>query len=112
MLSVLREIINREMSVRKTEALVKDLELGRKEVTRTGEIRARASKSTQRVEPAQPDKSVQAIEDSLRHVFGTQVRVRMKGDDAGSIEVEFFSLDELERLLDIMMSAPTQGGAR
>lgn len=113
MLSVLREIVNREMSVRKTEALVKDLELGRKEVTRTGEIRARSSKATQRAEPAQPDKSLQAIEDSLRHVFATQVRVRMKNDDAGAIEIEFFSLEELERLLDMIMSAPTQqGGSR
>ncbi len=111
-LSVLREIINRELSVRKTEALVKDLELGRKDVARNGEIRAKASKASATAVPAQSDTSLQAIENSLRHVFGTQVKVRMKGDDSGSIDVEFYSLEELERLLDIMMSIPTSSEQR
>ncbi|MBU3698479.1 MAG: ParB/RepB/Spo0J family partition protein [Candidatus Kapabacteria bacterium] len=112
MLAVLREIVNRELSVRKTEALVKDLELGRKEINRSGQIQSRQSKSSQPAAPKETDKSIQAIEDSLRHVFATQVRVKVKADDTGAIEVEFFSLEELERLLDIMMSTPVQGGSR
>ncbi|MEY3386018.1 MAG: hypothetical protein RIR53_829 [Bacteroidota bacterium] len=112
MLTVLREIINRELSVRKTEALVKDLELGRKDITRSGQIQTRQSKSPSPSAPKETNKSIQAIEDSLRHVFATQVRVKMKSDETGAIEVDFFSLEELERLLDMMMSTPSQGVSR
>ena len=108
-LTVLREVINRELSVRKTEALVKDIELGRKDITRAGGIKVKTSKSSP-VPPNGPaNKSLQTIEDSLRQLFATQVRVRLKGDESGSIDIEFFSLEELERLLDILLASPVQG---
>ncbi len=108
-LTVLREVINRELSVRKTEALVKDIELGRKDVTRAGAIKVKSTKASTVSANGPVDKSLQTIEDSLRQAFATQVRVRLKGDESGSIDIEFFSLEELERLLDILMAAPVQG---
>lgn len=113
-LVVLREIIKRELSVRKTEALVKDLELGRKELVKGGEIKstAPASAVSRTTEKGGPSNSVADIENSLRHLFGTQVRVRMKADDSGSVEIEFYSLEELERLLDMMLSMNDQGTNR
>ncbi len=42
-----------------------------------------------------------AIEDELRRRFGTKVRVKDKGGK-GSIELEFYSSDERERLLDLL----------
>ncbi|MCX6140419.1 MAG: ParB/RepB/Spo0J family partition protein [Candidatus Kapabacteria bacterium] len=110
-LVVLREIIKRELSVRKTEALVKDLELGRKELVKGGEIKSTsigASRSSPR-----PDSStsVSDIENSLRHLFATQVRVRMKNDESGSVDIEFYSLEELERLLEMMLSMNGQGNS-
>jgi len=108
-LTVFREVINRELSVRKTEALVKDIELGRKDITRAGGIKVKTSKPST-VPPNGPaNKSLQTIEDSLRQAFATQVRVRLKGDESGSIDIEFFSLEELERLLDILLASPVQG---
>jgi len=108
-LTVLREVVNRELSVRKTEALVKDIELGRKDITRAGGIKVKTSKPST-VPPNGPaNKSLQTIEDSLRQLFATQVRVRLKGDESGSIDIEFFSLEELERLLDILLASPVQG---
>lgn len=111
-LTVLREIINRELSVRKTEALVKDLELGRKDVTRAGGIKTKAGKSSASASTRPADKSLQTIEDSLRQVFATQVRVKMKANESGSIDIDFYSLEELERLLDMLMQAPASGGSR
>ncbi|MFN5876231.1 MAG: hypothetical protein ACK45E_08135, partial [Ignavibacteria bacterium] len=49
------------------------------------------------------------IEDSLRHLFGTQVKVKMKSNETGRIDIEFYSMEELERLLDLMMSLHPQG---
>lgn len=116
-LAVLREVIKKDLSVRKTEALVKDIELERKRVAKNGDI-----------VPVQPDKvekssgggvgtsgmltsTISDIENSLRHVLGTQVRLKMKSDEQGALEVEFYSLEELERLLDLLASVETRGDA-
>lgn len=113
-LVVLREIIKRELSVRKTEALVKDLELGRKELIKGGEIKSTATPNSgvRSIDKNGPSNSVSEIENSLRHLFATQVRVRMKADDSGSVEIEFYSLEELERLLELMLSMNDQGNSR
>ncbi|MBM4178573.1 MAG: ParB/RepB/Spo0J family partition protein [Ignavibacteria bacterium] len=113
-LAVLREVIKKELSVRKTEALVKDMELGHREVARNGEIIAvHASVSSgqgARVPKAKATSSTLTdIEDSLRHIFGTQVKVKMKNSDSGSFEIEFYSLEDLERLLEMMMSVHPSG---
>ncbi len=104
--AVLREIRSRDLSVRKTEALVKDIELGRKEVTASGDIRSvldvSESKSTIPKVSADLSVTLSEIENTLRHLFATQVRVRMKSDVAGAIEVDFYTLDDLERLLELL----------
>lgn len=117
-LVVLREIITRDMSVRKTEALVKDLELGRKEIARNGEI---VSVTQESVVPTgsssksggktstKIDATLVEIENSLRHIFGTQVRLKMRTEEQGAIEVEFYSLEELERLLELMANMEKAG---
>lgn len=107
-LVVLREVIKKELSVRKTEALVKDLELGRKYIERNGEIHTVATGATgprsgPPVTPNRPS-TLSDIEDSLRHIFATQVRIKLKNDQAGAIEVEFYSMEELERLLEVMLT--------
>jgi ParB family chromosome partitioning protein len=107
-LVVLREVIKKELSVRKTEALVKDLELGRKYIERNGDIHtvaagAQGSRNPSPSAPARPS-TLGDIEDSLRHIFATQVRIKLKNDQAGAIEVEFYSMEELERLLEVMLT--------
>lgn len=104
--AVLGEIRARDLSVRKTEALVKDIELGRKEVLSSGEIRNIDDKR-EVIKPTQALSSdltvtLSEIEHSLRHLFATQVRVRMKNESSGAIEVEFYSFDDLERLLELL----------
>lgn len=44
------------------------------------------------------------VEEALRSSLGTKVRFRPgRGDDRGRIEIEYFSRDELERLLEILV---------
>lgn len=113
-LVVLREIIKKELSVRKTEALVKDVELGRKELVKGGEIKSTTFRSaTPRIGPKNGvADSLGDIENSLRHLFGTQVRVRMKNDESGSVDIEFYSLEELERIIEMMLSMNNAGESR
>lgn len=106
-LAVLREVIKRDLSVRKTEALVKDIELERRRIARDGSIVAvqpeRTSTTGDRPTPSGTQSTtLKQIEDSLRQVLATQVRLKMKSDDQGAIEIEFYSLEELERLLELL----------
>lgn len=42
------------------------------------------------------------IEEQLKQKLSTKVAVSSKGDGAGKIEIEFYSNDDLERLLDVL----------
>ena len=48
--------------------------------------------------------SVQSIEEKLRRSLGTKVIVREKEGGRGEIVIEFYSLDDLDRLLDLFAS--------
>jgi|TARA_B110000263_G_scaffold241546_1_gene245910 ParB family chromosome partitioning protein len=46
--------------------------------------------------------SLRKIEDELINIFGTKVQLNHKGKNGGSIVVDYFSNDDLERLLDLI----------
>jgi len=80
-----KKLLKNEYSVRKLEKIVKELDEIKK-------VKSIASKR----------KSVHVvkIEDKLRNLFGTKVTVRSK-NEGGSIEIEFYSPEDLSRLLEI-----------
>lgn len=82
---VAREIIARDLSVRSTEALVREAADGS------------PTRSAKQVKP--PDANVQAAEHTLRRSLGAPVRIVRRGA-AGRIEIAFKSEDELQRLYD------------
>ncbi len=101
---LLHDIEHREMSVRATEVLVKEVNSGK--VRYEGENRiteeVRSSKSRTRKE-SKVQATLSDIESHLRTVFGTQVRVRTKNEQgAGAIEIDFYSIEDLERLLELL----------
>jgi ParB family chromosome partitioning protein len=79
------KIIKNDVSVRKLEKLVKEV----------SEVKPEPSIKTKK-------KSVHIlkIEDNLRDVFGTKVSVRPK-NEGGSIDIEFYSPEDLNRILEI-----------
>ena len=80
-------IAKRELSVRQTEELI------RRSAGKT--VRLRASKTAaQTVDP-----NTRALETKLRRELGTQVKVVQKrGNSEGIIEIEFYSLADLDRI--------------
>ena len=44
---------------------------------------------------------IESLREELRHILKTQVRIKMRGKK-GAIEIEFYSLDDLERVLDLI----------
>ena len=75
------------LSVRQIEALAK-------------EAKAPAAKPAKKKEKTADEKRV---EEELRSVLGTKVNLNRKGKK-GKIEIEFYSSDELERLIDLLRS--------
>jgi ParB family transcriptional regulator, chromosome partitioning protein len=55
-----------------------------------------------RVSPANGDPHTDALEDELRKTLGTKVRVKADKNHRGKIEIDFYSLDDLDRILDML----------
>ncbi|MDN4494148.1 ParB/RepB/Spo0J family partition protein [Ureibacillus aquaedulcis] len=83
---VAEKVIKHGLNVRQLENLIKQLN---EEVSRETE------------KPVKKDIYVQATETQLREYFGTNVQIR-KSKNKGKIEIEFYSEDDLERILEIL----------
>ena len=53
--------------------------------------------------PVQQSPALRSIEDDLRRYLQTDVRVSASGDSRGKIELSFFSVDDLDRLLELIL---------
>jgi ParB family chromosome partitioning protein len=84
-LQLWEKIVKNDISVRKLEKLVKEI----------SQLKSKHSVKTKK-------KSVHIlkIEDKLRDMFGTKVSVRSK-NEGGSIDIEFYSPEDLNRILEI-----------
>ncbi|MBT8387265.1 MAG: ParB/RepB/Spo0J family partition protein [Ignavibacteria bacterium] len=93
-IELLNEIIDKSLSVRKIEQLVRmynessNKELKRKTVT----IKTRN---------LTVDANLISVEDKLRKIFGTKVICRQKKDGSGELIFEYYSSEELERLFEL-----------
>ncbi|QBK24828.1 ParB/RepB/Spo0J family partition protein [Ureibacillus thermophilus] len=85
-IEVAKRTVSQSLNVRQLEALIKQL----------NENVSRETKKTQK-----KDIFVQATESQLRELFGTNVQIK-KTKNKGKIEIEFYSEDDLERILEIL----------
>jgi ParB family chromosome partitioning protein len=49
---------------------------------------------------------ITSLREELRHILKTQVRIKTRGE-RGIIEIEFYSLDDLERILELIRGSKT-----
>ncbi|MCX6226454.1 MAG: hypothetical protein NTV01_17175 [Bacteroidia bacterium] len=83
-----RKIIKRGLSVRQVEELVRTRTTGtRRQGEKTATLNVRSS--------------LTGIEDRLRHLLGTKVQVRQHGAGKGEIVIEYYSADDLDRILEV-----------
>ena len=79
-----RKIIKKGLSVREAELL--------------------ARKPSRPVKPvSDKNPQIRSLEERLKQSLGTKVRLIQKNNKRGSIEIEYYSLEELDRLLDILI---------
>lgn len=81
------EIIEKNLTVREAEKAAMRLQKQKKVQPKTKE----------------PDYEMADIEDRLRQLLGTKVKIK-KGRRGGKIEIDFYSGDELDRLLEILFN--------
>jgi ParB family chromosome partitioning protein len=79
-----KEVVEKGLSVREAEALVARLLDG---------------KIKKEIPKAQKDTGLLSLEETLKILLGTKVSI-VKGKKKGKIEIEYYSDDELERLID------------
>lgn len=86
-------IFDEKLSVRETEKLVKALKDPKKMV---------------RKEKIEHMFVYENLEERMKGIIGTKVRVNAKANGKGKIEIEYYSEDELERIYDLIMSIHTE----
>jgi ParB family transcriptional regulator, chromosome partitioning protein len=84
-MTVCQRIIDKGLSVRQAEQI-------------TGGARRSRGRSAKRNDPGA---EIRAIEEKLQHALGTKVRIQ-HGSKRGKIEIEYYSLDDLERVLRLL----------
>ncbi len=84
-----REVEEKEMTVRETEALVREV--------REKGGRRRGEKGEPPV--VKTDAYLADMVERLQETLATRVRIKVKGDDGGTILIEYHSEEELERLV-------------
>ena len=89
-----QSIVGDRLSVRQTEALVKKF---------TSESHRSADSGRQPDQPAAVDPNVRAALDDMAMALGTRVRLFPKSDQAGKIEIEYYSQNDLDRIYSVIV---------
>ena len=93
-LQLLENILSKSLSVRKVERLVRELNEG-------GTRKIKKSPTYEEGKVSFITANLRDIEDKLRVTFGTKVKCVQRKDGSGEIVLEFYSRDELERLIEL-----------
>jgi ParB family chromosome partitioning protein len=87
--AIARKVVRKGLSVRQTEKLVR----------KAGE----PGKPTGSKQSTERSPAIRDLEERLQRSMKTRVRLKAKGKGSGKIEITYGSLDELDRLLDILL---------
>jgi ParB family chromosome partitioning protein len=82
------KVVDSGLSVRKVEDIVRAAQQPKKKSGKHKEIHHASS-------------SILSLEEQLRQALGTKVQIRAKGQGRGEIIVEYYSLDDFDRLMDL-----------
>lgn len=84
-----KEVIQKELSVRDTEKLVKKI----------------SDKSNRQRNKAVVDPQLEDLQDQLQRVFGTKVIIKCSKQGKGKLEIEFYNEEDLSRIMDIVFNS-------
>lgn len=96
MRSLAERVVQEQLSVREVEALV-----------RGGKPAARRPRTRRGQKPR--DAEVRRVEDALRRRLQTDVRVSTRSKSSGRLTINFYSDDDLARILELILGEPYEG---
>jgi ParB family chromosome partitioning protein len=100
MISVANDIIIKGLSVRATESLIKNIGSGKTVLSKDGKKKIQSNK--QLAITTEEQVIIEEHQNKLRTIYGTNVRIFTKNDNKGSIEIEFYSADDFERIIELL----------
>ena len=86
-----QKIFDEKLSVRETEKLVKKMQQEKD-----------APAKEKKVLDPKMEAIFQDLEEKMKSVLGTKVSINQKDDKKGKIEIEYYSMDELDRIIDMI----------
>lgn len=89
--SAATKVFDEKLSVRETEKLVK-------------ELLNPTVKKKEKTENSAEDLIYQKMEEKIKGIIGSKVAIHRKNKDKGRIEIEYYSQDELERIVELLES--------
>ncbi|MHA6247720.1 ParB/RepB/Spo0J family partition protein [Pontibacter sp. CAU 1760] len=90
-LDVFKEVVAKELSVRKVEELVRNLQNAKKKPD-----------NQQQLNFNKYDEELKSVETKLSSQFGTKIHVKANNDGKGEIKIPFLTVEELNRILEIL----------
>lgn len=87
-----QKIFDEKLSVRETEKLVKKIQQEKDNP---------APKDSPRIDPKM-EAIYHDLEEKMKAILGTKVAINQKDDKKGKIEIEYYSMDELDRIIDLI----------
>ncbi|MFH1049818.1 MAG: ParB/RepB/Spo0J family partition protein [bacterium] len=108
MLSTWNEIMSKDLSVRATENLVKKILGNNLSGEATPKVKDDGVKDGKSHVSYETALVLRDYEKKLRHIFGTQVKISTKSNESGSIQLDFFSKDDFERIVDLLSYVETK----
>lgn len=97
-LDLANEVVARQLSVRETEARARAFT-----TEATSSPRVPAAETSTPAAAISIDPATKRIEEQLRKHLQTDVHVQMLGNQRGVVRITFYSADDLERLLDLVV---------
>ena len=95
-IALANDVVARQLSVRDVESRARQI---------SGDSRAKLRKPTSPLAPtsARLDPAARRVEEQLRHRLQTDVTVQALGNERGVVRISFYSHDDLERVLDLVL---------
>lgn len=87
-----QRIFDEKLSVRETEKLVKKIQQ-----EKDNPVTEKNSKPDPKMEAIYRD-----LEEKMKGILGTKVAINQKDEKKGKIEIEYYSMDELDRIIDLI----------
>jgi ParB family chromosome partitioning protein len=86
------KIFDEKLSVRETEKLIKNL---------SNEIQSEKDKIEEIAVTKEDSFIYRDIEEKIKKIMGTKVNIKKKSNNNGRIEIEYYSTEELERIIEL-----------